>query len=68
MLSLKFLNAVLKRRRKTLVVPCPACFGKKTTVLYRRPDRQPDPLDLIAACPICKGTGSVPETVKKEGP
>jgi len=47
---------------------CPSCCGTKTVMQHRRPDNRPDPMDIVAMCPICKGTGRVPEYVKKEEP
>ena len=48
-------------------IKCPECYGKKTVIIHRRPDRTPDPLDTIVPCPVCHGTGYVPEhTEKKE--
>jgi len=46
-------------------IKCPNCFGKGSVVIYRRPDRTPDPMDTTVQCPICHGTKYVPEYIRK---
>jgi len=63
----KFLKKVMSFfEEKPEGIICPNCFGKGTVIVYRRPDRTPDPLDAIVQCPICRGTGYVPQYIRKE--
>jgi DnaJ-class molecular chaperone len=47
-------------------IKCPECCGKKTTVIHRQPNHTPDPFDVTVPCPVCRGTGYVPEYVRKQ--